>query len=129
VGEHDDKSRRRPLPPGVRGIMPVRLTAQREHKGWKQPEAAEHLGVPPGTYASWEQGVAFPPPEILAKLPAVFGMPLGYFFGHPIAFSEVATRIATKVDQILSPDIREFLEDMTDSQLEVDRRFQGRTAS
>ena len=57
-----------------------RLKTLRFEKSYKQEEVAKKLGIPPSTYANWEQGRTEPSIEDIYKLSEVFNVDANELF-------------------------------------------------
>lgn len=56
----------------MKAIFGNNLKQAREARGWKQPRAANEIGVTRQAYAAWEEGRGFPTECALVKVAEVF---------------------------------------------------------
>lgn len=61
------------------------LKALREDSGESMSKAAESIGIPKGTYASYEYGKREPNIEMISKIAEHFGVTTDYLLGRPTA--------------------------------------------
>lgn len=66
------------------GVDTSRLKDLRNKKNLSQAEVAEILGVAPGTYRNWEQGIRNPDTGMLVKLADFFDCSTDYILGRDI---------------------------------------------
>ncbi|MGP0576015.1 helix-turn-helix domain-containing protein [Paenibacillus peoriae] len=100
----------------------TRIAELREHKGLKQEELAQSLGITRAALSHYEKNRRKPDFEILTKLADIFGVTIDYLVGrtsHP----------AVKLDS----DVREFVDQLELSDEDILQRFNltidGRTLS
>lgn len=86
------------------------LKALREDSGESMSKAAESIGIPKGTYASYEYGKREPNIEMISKIAEHFGVTTDYLLGRPDA-KEPADPIASlpTVDEMEKDLFREWL--------------------
>lgn len=87
------------------------LKALREDSGESMSKAAESIGIPKGTYASYEYGKREPNIEMISKIAEHFGVTTDYLLGRPDA-KEPADPIASlpTVDEMEKDLFREWLD-------------------
>lgn len=56
------------------GIVKMTLAACRINVGLSQKEAAERLGISNKTLGSWENGITFPPADMIPKICELYGV-------------------------------------------------------
>ncbi|MDY7992035.1 helix-turn-helix domain-containing protein [Paenibacillus sp. SEL1] len=100
----------------------TRIAELREHKGLKQEELAQSLGITRAALSHYEKNRRKPDFEILTKLADIFGVTIDYLVGrtsHPAA--------------ILDSEVREFVDQLELSDEDILQRFNltidGRTLS
>ena len=57
--------------------MKLTLKAARINAGLTQSEAAQKLGIEPGTLSSYERGKHFPNVPVIKKIEDLYGVPFG----------------------------------------------------
>ncbi|MCC3382052.1 helix-turn-helix domain-containing protein [Paenibacillus farraposensis] len=99
-----------------------RIAELREHKGLKQEELAQSLGITRAALSHYEKNRRKPDFEILNKLADIFGVTIDYLVGrtsHPTT--------------ILDSDVKEFVDQLELSDEDILQRFNltidGRTLS
>ena len=87
------------------------LKALREDSGESMSKAAESIGIPKGTYASYEYGKREPNIEMISKIAEYFGVTTDYLLGRPDA-KEPPDPIASlpTVDEMEKDLFREWLD-------------------
>lgn len=87
------------------------LKALREDSGESMSKAAESIGIPKGTYASYEYGKREPNIEMISKIAEHFGVTTDYLLGRPDA-KEPPDPIASlpTVDEMEKDLFREWLD-------------------
>ena len=55
--------------------MAITLKAARVNAGYKQSEAAEHLGISEECLRKWETGKSFPTVPFIQKIEKLYGIP------------------------------------------------------
>ena len=65
--------------------LAIRIRALRKIRRWTQAELARRLGVSQGIMSRWEAGRHVPPPDIIAELAELAGLPVGEFHYGPRA--------------------------------------------
>lgn len=55
-------------------MVQMTLEAARVNAGLKQKEAAEKLGISNKTLGSWENGITFPPADMIPKICDLYGV-------------------------------------------------------
>ncbi|MEC0180261.1 helix-turn-helix transcriptional regulator [Paenibacillus peoriae] len=99
-----------------------RIAELREHKGLKQEELAQSLGITRAALSHYEKNRRKPDFEILNKLADIFGVTIDYLVGRT---SHPAT--------ILDSDVKEFVDQLELSDEDILQRFNltidGRTLS
>ncbi|MDY8022907.1 helix-turn-helix transcriptional regulator [Paenibacillus polymyxa] len=100
----------------------TRIAELREHKGLKQEELAQSLGITRAALSHYEKNRRKPDFEILTKLADIFGVTIDYLVGrtsHPAV--------------MLDSDVREFVDQLELSDEDILQRFNltidGRTLS
>ena len=63
--------------------LSIRIRALRKIRKLTQVELARRLGVSQGIMSRWESGRHVPPPDIIAKLAELAGLPVGEFHYGP----------------------------------------------
>lgn len=56
-------------------MVKMSLAAVRINAGYTQKDAAKALGISNGTLCSWENGVTFPPADMIPKICELYGVP------------------------------------------------------
>lgn len=75
------------------------LKALREDSGESMSKAAESIGIPKGTYASYEYGKREPNIEMISKIAEHFGVTTDYLLGRPDAKAP-----ADPIDKLMTVD-------------------------
>ncbi|WP_226001652.1 helix-turn-helix domain-containing protein [Paenibacillus sp. BJ-4] len=100
----------------------TRIAELREHKGLKQEELAQSLGITRAALSHYEKNRRKPDFEILNKLADIFGVTIDYLVGR-----------TSQPTAILDSDVREFVDQLELSDEDILRRFNltidGRTLS
>lgn len=55
-------------------VVKITIKAARINAGFSQKEAADWLGISNKTLGNWENGVSFPPADIIPKICELYGM-------------------------------------------------------
>lgn len=58
----------------MKGTFSKNIKQARTNKGWSQEKAANKLGIKQKTYAKYEEGRSYPPPELLKIIIEYFGI-------------------------------------------------------
>ena len=56
-------------------MVKMTLAAARVNAGFTQKEAAKRLGISNTTIGNWENGVTFPPADMIPKICDLYGVP------------------------------------------------------
>ncbi|WP_025715877.1 helix-turn-helix domain-containing protein [Paenibacillus sp. 1-18] len=100
----------------------TRIAELREHKGLKQEELAQSLGITRAALSHYEKNRRKPDFEILNKLADIFGVTIDYLVGR-----------TSQPTAILDSDVREFVDQLELSDEDILQRFNltidGRTLS
>lgn len=55
-------------------VVKITLRAARINVGLQQKEAADRLGISNKTLGNWENGICFPPADMIPKICELYGM-------------------------------------------------------
>lgn len=55
-------------------VVKITIKAARTNVGLSQKEAADRLGISNKTLGNWENGVCFPPADMIPKICELYGM-------------------------------------------------------
>ena len=55
-------------------VVKITIRAARTNVGLSQKEAADRLGISNKTLGNWENGVCFPPADMIPKICELYGM-------------------------------------------------------
>jgi HTH-type transcriptional regulator, cell division transcriptional repressor len=83
-----------------------RLKKFREMSGMQRKEAAEKIGVKPGTLAHWENGVNEPNIETLTNLSKIYNVSISEIFGEEPNIVDTDTK-NTMLDKVIDMLIEE----------------------
>ncbi|KAF6618358.1 helix-turn-helix transcriptional regulator [Paenibacillus sp. EKM102P] len=90
----------------------TRIAELREHKGLKQEELAQSLGITRAALSHYEKNRRKPDFEILTKLADIFGVTIDYLVGR-----------TSQPTAILDSGVREFVDQLELSDEDILRRF------
>lgn len=76
------------------------LKTLREDRKWTQKELAKKLGVDRRTLKNYEEGISFPPADIILRYTRIFGVSLEYiYYGKKVGNQELYDKLQALSDK------------------------------